>query len=185
MAGRARRPCARRARGCAGPADRARSVVAGFVGRARAFARRRVAADGRRRSAQRADYGVVLRKTDGSQPIRLGEGSPPRLSPDGKWAAAIIAAPPRLVLYPTGAGEPIRLNAGPIERLISVEWFPDGRRLLVCGSEPARAPRCYAQDLAGVAADADDPRGRPRHARARWPDAAAHAAGRLVAAVVD
>jgi hypothetical protein len=95
------------------------------------------------------NYGVVLRRTDGSQPIRLGEGSPQRLSPDGNWAAAIIAAPPRLVVYPTGAGEPLRLSAGPLERLLSAEWFPDGRRLLVCGSEHARAPRCYAQDLAG------------------------------------
>ena len=95
------------------------------------------------------NYGVVLRKTDGSQPIRLGEGSPYGLSPDGKWAAAIIAAPPRLVVYPTGPGAPIGLNVGPIERLISVEWFPDGRRLLTCGSERAGAPRCYAQDLTG------------------------------------
>jgi hypothetical protein len=97
------------------------------------------------------DYGVVLRKTDGSQPIRLGEGNPRRLSPDGKWAAAFLAAPARLVLYPTGSGAAIRLNADPIERLTSVEWFPDGRRLLLCGSEPARAARCYTQDLSGSA----------------------------------
>jgi hypothetical protein len=97
------------------------------------------------------DYGVVLRKTDGSQPIRLGEGNPRRLSPDGKWAAAFLAPPARLVLYPTGSGEAIRLNADPIERLTSVDWFPDSRHLLVCGSESSRAPRCYTQDLAGGA----------------------------------
>jgi hypothetical protein len=95
------------------------------------------------------DYGVLLRKTDGSQPIRLGEGNPYRLSPDGKWAAALLDAPARVILYPTGSGEAIKLNAAPIERLTSVDWFPDGRRLLVCGSEAARAPRCYTQDLAG------------------------------------
>jgi len=95
------------------------------------------------------DYGVVLRKTDGSQPIRLGEGNPRRLSPDGKWAAAFLGEPARVVLYPTGSGEAIRLNADPIERLTSVDWFPDGRRLLLCGSEPARAPRCYTQELSG------------------------------------
>ena len=50
------------------------------------------------------NYGVVLRKTDGSQAIRLGEGLPQKLSPDGKWAAAIIA-PAQLVLYPTGPGD--------------------------------------------------------------------------------
>jgi hypothetical protein len=95
------------------------------------------------------DYGVLLRKTDGSQPIRLGEGNARRLSPDGKWAAAFLDAPARLILYPTGAGEAIRLDAAPIERLTSVDWFPDGKRLLVCGSEAVRAPRCYTQDIAG------------------------------------
>jgi eukaryotic-like serine/threonine-protein kinase len=95
------------------------------------------------------DYGVLLRGTNGAQPIRLGEGNPRRLSPDGKWAAAFLDAPARLVLYPTGSGEAIRLNAAPIERLTSVDWFPDGRRLLVCGSEASRAPRCYTWDVAG------------------------------------
>jgi serine/threonine protein kinase/Tol biopolymer transport system component len=97
------------------------------------------------------DYGVVLRRTDGSQPIRLGAGNPRRLSPDGKWAAAFLDAPARLMLYPTGSGDAIRLNAGRIERLTSVDWFPDGRRLLVCGSEPAGASRCYTQDFTGGA----------------------------------
>src|SRR3990172_982022 len=94
------------------------------------------------------NYGVVLRKTDASQAVRLGQGYSQRLSPDGKWASAIIATPPQLVVYPTGAGEAIRIDAGPIERYGSAEWFPDGTRLLVCGAEAARAPRCFEQDLA-------------------------------------
>jgi hypothetical protein len=95
------------------------------------------------------NYGVVLRKTDASRVVRLGEGNPQQLSPDGKWAAAIIATPPQLVVYPTGAGEAVRIGAGPIERFGSAEWFPDSKRLLVCGSEPSRAPRCFEQDLSG------------------------------------
>jgi hypothetical protein len=43
------------------------------------------------------------------------------------------------------------LNAAPIERLTSVDWFPDGRRLLVCGSEASRPPRCYTQEVSGGA----------------------------------
>ena len=96
------------------------------------------------------NYGVVLRKTDASQAIRLGEGNGQKLSPDGKWAAAIIA-PGQLVLYPTGSGNAIRVGVGPIASLISAGWFPDGKRLLVCGSEPSRAPRCYVVDRAGGA----------------------------------
>jgi Tol biopolymer transport system component len=95
------------------------------------------------------NYGVVLRKTDGSQAVRLGEGAAQKLSPDGKWASAIIATPPKLVIYPTGPGQAIRINPGPIELYRSAEWFPDSKRLLACGSEPSRAPRCYVLDVAG------------------------------------
>jgi hypothetical protein len=97
-----------------------------------------------------ANYGVVLRKTDRSQTVRLGEGNPQKLSPDGKWAAATVATPQALVIYPTGAGEAIR-TTGPLERYGSAEWFPDSKRLLVCGSEASHAPRCYEQDLTGSA----------------------------------
>ena len=96
------------------------------------------------------NYGVVLRKTDASQAIRLGEGLPQKLSPDGKLAAAIIA-PAQLVLYPTGPGDAIRVGVAPIATLLSAEWFPDGKRLLVCGSEPQRAARCYGVNRAGSA----------------------------------
>ena len=96
------------------------------------------------------NYGVVLRKTDGSQAIRLGEGNGQKLSPDGKWAAAIIA-PAQLVLYPTGAGDTVRVPVAPVASLISAEWFPDGTRLLVCGSEPSHAARCYSVDRSGAA----------------------------------
>jgi Tol biopolymer transport system component len=96
------------------------------------------------------DYGVVLRKTDGTETIRLGGGAAQKLSPDGKWAAAIIASPPQLVLYPTGSGQAIRIDGGPGARFVSAAWFPDSLRLLVCRSEASRAPRCYVQDLAGA-----------------------------------
>jgi dipeptidyl aminopeptidase/acylaminoacyl peptidase len=95
-------------------------------------------------------YGVVLRATDGSQPMRLGAGSAQRLSPDGQWAAAIVASPPEVVLYPTGAGAPRRLGGGRFDPVSSVEWFPDNQHLLVCGTETARLPRCYRTDLAGT-----------------------------------
>jgi eukaryotic-like serine/threonine-protein kinase len=95
------------------------------------------------------NYGVVLRRTDGSQTLRLGEGLPQKLSPDGAWAAAIVAEPTRLVLYPTGPGEAVQVGIGSLTSLVSAEWFPDGRRLLVCGAEATRPPRCFVVDRAG------------------------------------
>jgi Tol biopolymer transport system component len=114
---------------------------------------RSLSADGRqllmvdvgRRSG--ADYGVVLRGTDGADGVRLGTGSAQRLSPDGRWAAAIIAMPSEIVLYPTGAGEPVRLGRGRFAEIESVDWFPDNRRLLVCGAQASSAPRCFVQPL--------------------------------------
>ncbi len=96
------------------------------------------------------NYAVCLRKTDGSPVVRLGEGAALDLSRDGKWAlAAVPTTPPQLVLYPTGAGDPRRLERG---GLLSYEWgqfFPDGKRVVVCGHEEGKGVRCYLQDVAG------------------------------------
>jgi eukaryotic-like serine/threonine-protein kinase len=96
------------------------------------------------------NYAVCLRGTDGSAVVRLGEGSAVDLSPDGKWALAVVpASPQQLVLYPTGAGEKRRLESGGLVSYDSARFFPDGRRLLVCGAETGRAVRCYIQEIAG------------------------------------
>jgi dipeptidyl aminopeptidase/acylaminoacyl peptidase len=97
-----------------------------------------------------ANYAVCLRGTDGSAVVRLGEGASLGLSPDGKWALALIpASPQQIVLYPTGAGERRPIESGGIVNYNSAAFFPDGRRLLVCGAEAAHAARCYIQDIAG------------------------------------
>lgn len=95
------------------------------------------------------NYAVCLRKTDDGPVIRLGEGRPMGLSPDGKWALAVVFTPPQLVIYPTGPGEVRRLPRNELETYQSADWFPDGRSVLVCGNEAGRASRCYAQDLSG------------------------------------
>ena len=97
------------------------------------------------------DYGVVMRRTDARQTIRLGDGSAQRLSPDGKWAGAILSTPARVVLYPTGPGQSVTLPSGTLVSYSSMEWFPDSARVLVCGAEAERAPRCFEQDAAGKA----------------------------------
>ena len=95
------------------------------------------------------NYGVCLRKTDGGPVVRLGEGIPMGLSPDGKWALAIVFTPPQLVIYPTGPGETRRLPRGDLETYQSAGWFPDGKSVLVVGNEAGKASRCYAQDVSG------------------------------------
>jgi Tol biopolymer transport system component len=47
---------------------------------------------------------TYLRGTDGSPAVRLGDGVAQGLSPDGKWALAMLSSPSRLILLPTGPG---------------------------------------------------------------------------------
>jgi Tol biopolymer transport system component len=109
------------------------------------------------------NYAVCLRKTDGSPVVRLGEGTAWDLSPDGLWALGAVpsspSSPSRLMLYPTGAGESRRLESGPIREHASGTWFPDGKRILVCGTDDKRTSRCYIQEIGGaprpVTADGD------------------------------
>jgi Tol biopolymer transport system component len=96
------------------------------------------------------NYAVCLRQTDGSPVVRLGEGFAGDLSRDGKWAVATVpTSPQQLILYPTGAGQSRRLDRGDIVSYESTQFFPDGRRILVCGHETGHAVRCYEQDVAG------------------------------------
>jgi Tol biopolymer transport system component len=103
---------------------------------------------------------VCLRRTDGTPVVRLGEGGGTRLSRDGKWALATILTPPmQLVLYPTGAGETVRLLRGDLEAYEDAAWLPDGRRILVCGVERGHGPRVYTQEIPGGTPRAITPEG--------------------------
>jgi serine/threonine protein kinase/Tol biopolymer transport system component len=98
---------------------------------------------------------VYLRKTDGQDAIRLGEGKALSLSPDGTWALALqTGPPPRLVLLPTGPGSEKRLPASGIIQYYSAVWFPDGKRILIVGEGPDHRPRTYVQDVSGGEAHA-------------------------------
>jgi serine/threonine protein kinase len=93
------------------------------------------------------NYATMLRGTDGSPPIRLGEGGALDVSSDGRWVLSMIQAPQQLMLYPAGPGQARRLDHGEFEAFSAARFFSDGRRLLVCGNEPGQAPRCYARPL--------------------------------------
>ena len=124
-----------------------------------------------------AGYSVYLRKTDGSPPVRLGEGAPGTLSPDGKWALSLIhpTSEPQLAILPTGAGEIKRLPADKLS-FERADWLPDGKRIVFTAHEPGRGARIYLQDLAGRRPQALTPEGYRSFLRTVSPD------GKFVAA---
>ncbi|HEY3124664.1 MAG TPA: protein kinase [Thermoanaerobaculia bacterium] len=86
-------------------------------------------------------YLVYLRKTNGSPAVMIGRGRSFALSPDGRWAvAAAQLASNELILLPTGPGEAKPLPPANVN-CHWVTWFPDGRRLLITGSEPGHGLR--------------------------------------------
>jgi dipeptidyl aminopeptidase/acylaminoacyl peptidase len=97
---------------------------------------------------------LYARKTDGSPAVRLGWAQAACLSPDGKFALAVVKSGEAsdLVLLPTGAGEARTLPRSAIAYQ-SVNWFPDGHRILVSGHEQGSGTRLYLIELAD---------GRPR-----------------------
>jgi len=111
-----------------------------------------ISADGRlllvREESDAAGPGGVLavRKTDGSPPIRLGEGDG-TLSPDGKRVAASVLGSKAVKVLSIGAGEPVSLPTEGMEAS-TVVWFPDSRSVLFSGNPPGQPPRFLRIDTA-------------------------------------
>ena len=78
-----------------------------------------------------------------AQTLRLGEGNAQRLSPDARWATAILASPPRVIVYPSGTGDVIRLDPGTITSYGSADWFPDGKRLIFASNVGDKSGRNF------------------------------------------
>ena len=105
---------------------------------------------------------TYLRRTDGAPAVRLGEGQAVSLSPDGKWGISVlgpgiagtrpVGGTRRCLLLPTGPGEPRPLPVGDLECEYA-SWFPDGKRLLVVGSEagvPGASSSKISREVRGV-----------------------------------
>jgi Tol biopolymer transport system component len=92
------------------------------------------------------NYTVFMRDTDGSPPVRIGEGNAMAISPDAKWAVTKLPQGGQLNLVPTGAGEARQLTHDAVS-YSGVRFLPDGKRLLASGIEAGHASRDYLIDL--------------------------------------
>jgi serine/threonine protein kinase len=93
-----------------------------------------------------ANYSVYLRKTDGSPAVRLGDGGFGFLSPDGKWVAALDRSPAKVMLLPTGVGEPKALTDDKIDHF-NLTWLPDSKSVVYSSAEPGHGARTYVLDI--------------------------------------
>jgi Tol biopolymer transport system component len=95
---------------------------------------------------------IYLGKTDGSPPLRLGEGLAYSLSPDKTLVLARFYSPgkpPKLVLVPTGAGETRTLPTEGLRSFGFGMFSSDGRFIVYSAGNVKGKYRVYAQDLSG------------------------------------
>jgi Tol biopolymer transport system component len=96
-------------------------------------------------------FGIYIRRTDGSPPVRLGEGTSEALSPDGRWVLSIPRdeKPAQIVMLPTGAGQPRAITNDRINHR-NARFTPDGQSVLFQGNLPDAAPRLWLQPIGGA-----------------------------------
>ncbi|HET9793644.1 MAG TPA: protein kinase [Thermoanaerobaculia bacterium] len=104
------------------------------------------------------DGAVFIRKTDGSPALRLGAGSAGGLSPDGKWLASGNNDGTQLVLFPTGAGQPVVMPCGTMNCAFP-QFLPDGKRLVFLGVEPGKGRKIFIREVPAGAPRAISPEG--------------------------
>ena len=95
------------------------------------------------------DYSIYVAKSEGSTPIRLGDGSGIGITPDGKHIlAAQPSAPSHLKLYPTGTGEARDIDISPV-RVLNWQgsWNNAGSLVAFTGAETGKPPRSYVLDV--------------------------------------
>src|SRR6202162_1872572 len=98
-------------------------------------------------------YGVYVRKRDGSPAVRIGEnGFGSDITPDGKFALVVNAddSQRRIQIVPVGTGEKKVLHWEGVQP-IWAQWFPDGEHILLTASIPPGKPAgLYVTDTKGA-----------------------------------
>ncbi|HKU24426.1 MAG TPA: hypothetical protein VJQ54_03085, partial [Candidatus Sulfotelmatobacter sp.] len=109
-------------------------------------------------------YAVLMRRVDGSLPVRLGEGSAGGISPDGKWALSVSTGKkPQVSLLPIGAGQTRTIAVTGLEHLQNgyARFVADGQQFVINGNQTGQATRCYLIEVATGNAKAVSPEGVP------------------------
>ncbi|MGA8488769.1 MAG: protein kinase [Terriglobales bacterium] len=104
------------------------------------------------------NYTVFLRDTDGSPPVRIGEGRGLAISPDSKWVITQPAKGGPLSAVPTGAGEARQLTHDNVD-YTAARYLPDGKQLVAGGIEAGHGARDYLIDLSNGNAKPITPEG--------------------------
>ena len=106
------------------------------------------------------DYDVYVRASDGSAPVRIGDGTGYDFSPDMKWvlSSLTLRVPRQLFLIPLGPGETRQITHDSIDRS-NARFLPDGKNLVFSGTEPGHKPRIYVQAIDSGTARAISPEG--------------------------
>jgi len=109
---------------------------------------------------EQAEVATYLRPMIGGPAVRIAETRAIGLSPDNRW---VVRMGPdqytgRLVLLPTAAGDPRTVTAPPVA-LWAVQWFADGKRLLLTGNEREKLLRAWVVPLDASASRPITPEG--------------------------
>jgi Tol biopolymer transport system component len=117
------------------------------------------------------EYSTFIRHTDGSPPVRMGDGGGLAMSFDGQWVAAQVGHAKRvLTLYPTGPGEKRILPIGDLETQGGGVFLRDNKGLIFTANEPGHGSRVFVIDLVGGKPRALTPEGYRAFSRGVPPD---------------
>jgi hypothetical protein len=102
---------------------------------------------------------VCLQEVDDPTPLNLGAGFGLALSPDHRWVLSIPPWGEGATLLPTGAGQPVALPSGRVERHHWGTWSPDGREILFTGNLPGSGVQLFRQTIPSGKPSAISPEG--------------------------
>jgi serine/threonine protein kinase len=106
-----------------------------------------------RGAAAEGVFKLYVRGTEGSPPIKLGDGLGLAFSPDGKFAVARSATSPgqtQLTVYPFGVGRTQSLDRANLNQHDVASFLPDGKSVVFAADDGSGARRTYVQALDGL-----------------------------------